>query len=458
MIKIFLLNIMLLLYIPLYALDITGQWNGFPKTDDIQLKVVFRITKTDSGYISTMDNPEQDIYGIPVTEIIFENPFLKIEVSSLQIEYTGVLRGNNIIVGNFRQSGKSHEMNLLKYARPQEPKKPYLYSSEDVIFENREDKITLAGTLTLPRKDGLLPAVILISGSGPQNRDEEVYGHKPFLILADHLTRNGIAVLRYDDRGAAGSKGDFKTATSEDFASDVEAAFDYLKSRKEIDKNKIGLIGHSEGGIIATMTAARAEDVGFIVLLASPGIRGNELILLQQELIFSAFGINNGVIQRRRKVNKGAYDIVIYTNDKEILRRNLTEYFKRSFNELPKTERPIDVEKNIEQRVNQLLSPWWKFFLGYDPSLILKNIKCPVLVLNGGKDLQVPPKENLEAIRKGFKKGKNKKVTIKELPGLNHLFQEAETGSLSEYYRIEQTFSPAALKEISDWIKEQTGF
>jgi uncharacterized protein len=458
--KIFLvIFLIILISSSLKAQDITGQWNSLLKTDEVQLNVVFRIAKIDTGYTSALDSPDKNVYGIPATSVDFENPYLKIEVSSLQIIYTGVLSDKNFIVGTFRQSGKSYGMNLLRYARPQEPAKPYPYYSEDITFVNTKDKITLAGTLTLPGKEGLFPAVILISGSGPQNRDEELYGHKPFLVLADHLTKNGIAVLRFDDRGTAKSKGDFQTATSEDFAKDVEAALIYLKTRKEIDKNKIGLIGHSEGGIIAPMVAARSKDVGFIVLLAAPGIQGIELMLIQQELVFKAYGLNNGVVQRKKEVSKGAFEIIINSNnnDKEILRSDLTEYFKKSLSELPKTERPLDLEKNIDQRVNQLLTPWWLFFLKYDPSIILKDIKCPVLALNGEKDLQVPPKENLGAIKQGLEKGNNKKITIKELPGLNHLFQECKTGSTAEYYGIEQTFSPKTLNEISNWIKEQIG-
>ena len=458
MIKIFLIFLLTILSnTALKAQDIAGQWNGLPKADGMELRVIFRITKTNNIYISTMDIPDQDAYVIPVTKVTFENPFLKIEVNSLQIEYTGELRDKNIIVGNFRRSGKSYGMNLLRYVRPQEPVKPYPYYYEDITFENKKDKITLAGTLTLPKKEGLFPAVILISGSGPQNRDEELYGHKTFLVLADHLTKNGIAVLRYDDRGIGQSKGNFNNATSEDFAKDAEAALSYLKSRKEIDKKKIGLIGHSEGGIIAPMVAANSENVSFIVLLAAPGIQGSELILLQQELVFNTYGLNDGVVQRRKKINKGAYDLIINTKEKEALKSNLTEYFKKAYKELPKTERPLDEEKNIDQRVNRLLEPWWLFFLKYNPSIILKDVRCPVLALNGEKDLQVPPKINLEAIRQGLEKGNNKKVIIKELPGLNHLFQECKTGSTSEYYGIEQTFSPKALNEISSWIKEQTG-
>ena len=277
------------------------------------MRVVFNIVKTDKGYSSTMDSPDQGAKGIPVTFTNFENSVLKIEISNAKIEYTGTLDKENNFIGNFKQGGQSFPMNLSKekvekekFVRPQEPTKPYPYYSEDVIFENKKDKITLAGTLTLPTKEGNYPVVVLITGSGPQNRDEELLGHKPFLVLADYLTKNGIAVLRFDDRGIGESQGDFKTATSLDFASDVESAVNYLQTRKEINKKKIGLIGHSEGGIIAPMVAAKSKDIDFIVLLAGTGIPGGELMLLQKELIERASGANEADIQKGQMTNKGS--------------------------------------------------------------------------------------------------------------------------------------------------------
>ncbi|HUH45644.1 MAG TPA: alpha/beta hydrolase, partial [Arenibacter sp.] len=237
--------------------DISGAWNGVLKVQGIQLRLVFNIDKTANGYIATMDSPDQGTNGIPVTTTSFDNSLLKISIASAGIEYEGVLDQDHIINGNFRQAGQSFPLSLSKSekveksVRPQEPIKPYPYYEEEIYFENREDAVKLSGTLTLPRKDGFFPAVILISGSGPQNRDEELMGHKPFLVLSDYLTKNGIAVLRYDDRGVGASTGDFKTATSLDFSKDAEAGVQYLKTRKEIDTKKIGLIGHSEGGLIA---------------------------------------------------------------------------------------------------------------------------------------------------------------------------------------------------------------
>jgi pimeloyl-ACP methyl ester carboxylesterase len=445
------------------AQDITGQWNGILQVSGIQLRVVFNITKSDTGYSSTMDSPDQGAKGIPVTSTIFENPKLVLEVSGAGIEYEGELK-EGIIAGTFRQSGQSFALDLkresivkAKLIRLQEPVKPYPYTSEAVSFKNEKANIKLAGTLTFPAKEGNSPAVILITGSGPQNRDEELMGHKPFLVLSDYLTRNGIAVLRYDDRGTDESKGDFKTANSADFATDVEAAIAYLKTRKEINKKKIGLIGHSEGGLIAPMVASKSKDVSFIVLLAGPGIRGSQLLLLQQELIGRASGVPESDLQKSKEINSAVFDMVIKTTNTEKLRSELTEFLtqksKESADSLKAGEKNDSVM--IRAQVDQITSPWMLYFLRYDPAPALLKVKCPVLALNGEKDLQVPPKENLSAIKASLLKGGNKNVITIELPNLNHLFQECKTGLPVEYAQIEQTLSPAALDIISKWIKQR---
>ena len=453
-----------LISLSIYAQDISGKWNGILKVQGIQLRLVFNITQTEEGYSSTMDSPDQGAKGIPVTSINYENQILKLEISNAGIQYEGTLDKENVFIGTFKQAGQSFPLNLTKeklekekVIRPQEPIKPYSYYSEKVKFENTKDNIVLAGTLTLPKKKGVFPAVILISGSGPQNRNEELLGHKPFLVLADHLTKNGIAVLRFDDRGIAESTGDFQIATSLDFARDVEFAIKYLQTRKEINKNQIGLVGHSEGGIIAPIVAAEFEDINFIVLLAGTGIRGNQLLLLQQELIGKASGINDTELQKAKVINKGAFDIVLKSNNTDSLKRELTDYIKQALKDNPGSEKPEGMSEDdyVKLQVNQLTSPWMQFFIKYDPSIILEKVKCPVLAINGAKDLQVSPKVNLDAIKKALEKGGNKNVTTKELPNLNHLFQECETGLPSEYVTIEQTFSPIALDEITKWILKQ---
>jgi pimeloyl-ACP methyl ester carboxylesterase len=341
--------------------------------------------------------------------------------------------------------------------RPQEPVKPYPYHEEEVSFENAEAGITLAGTLTLPKKDGSFPAVVLISGSGAQNRDEELMGHKPFLVIADYLTRNGIAVLRFDDRGTAASTGDFKTATSVDFSKDVEAAVRYLQTRKEINRKKIGLIGHSEGGIIAPMLASRSKDVAFIVLLAGTGVQGDRLLLSQQEAIYTASGMNEAEWETVKAINEKAFAMVIRSTDTVQLKTDLTEYLKQVLKDHP-SQKPqgVSEEQFIQLSVTQITHPWMIHFIKYHPAPALEKTKCPVLALNGKKDLQVPAKENLEAIQTALTKGGNKQVTTKEIPGLNHLFQECTTGLPAEYATIEQTFSPVALEDILQWINLQT--
>ena len=449
----------------IFAQDITGQWNGALKVQGTQLRLVFNVTKTDDGIRATMDSPDQGAKGIPTTTTSFKNSVLRITIENAKIEYEGALSKDNIIVGTFKQGGQSFPMNLSKEViekekliRPQEPTKPYSYFSEDITFENKKAGIILAGTLTFPKKEGVFPVVILISGSGPQNRDEELLGHKPFLVLSDYLTKNGIAVLRYDDRGTALSTGDFKTATSADFATDVESAITYIKTRKEINKKKIGLMGHSEGGLIAPMVASKSKDVAFIVLLAGTGIQGDQILLLQQRLIGKASGVSDEDLQKNELINKKAFDIVNKSNSIEQLNIDLTSFIKQSLVENKNAERPKGMSEDdfVKLQVNQIANPWMQYFIKYNPAPTLEKVKCPVLAINGAKDLQVPPKENLGAINKALTKGGNKKVTTKEFSNLNHLFQECKTGSPDEYATIEQTFSPAAMTDILKWIQLQT--
>jgi dienelactone hydrolase len=436
--------------------EITGQWNGVLKVPDAQLRVVFNVSKSEKGYSSTMDSPDQGAKGIPVMTTSFENSILKLQIPAASISYEGTLNKENIIVGNFVQRGQSFAMNMARgiiekkvVIRPQEPQAPYSYYTEEVTFENKTDKNILAGTLSLPQKEGHFPAVILISGSGMQNSDEELVGHKPFLVLADYLTKKGIAVLRFDDRGVAKSTGDFKKATTMDFAKDVQAGVDYLLSRKEIDKNKIGLIGHSEGGVIAPIVAGNSKDLDFIVLLAGTGIRGDKLMLLQKEKIERQMGVPESEIQKGQEIFKGAYDLVVASSENDTnLNTKINNYFKLQFGDKMS-------EAQISGLTAQITSPWMVNFLKFNPSTALEKVKCPVLAINGDKDLQVPADVNINAIKNALAKGGNKKATAKIIPNLNHLFQECKTGSPDEYATIEQTFSPIALEELSKWIMVQ---
>jgi pimeloyl-ACP methyl ester carboxylesterase len=440
----------------MHGQDITGHWNGRLKVQGTQLRLVFNITKIDNVVSATMDSPDQGVKGIPTTTTGFENATLKITIANAKIEYEGTLGKDNIIVGTFKQGGQSFPMNLSKeiiekekLVRPQEPIKPYSYYSEDITFENKKAGIHLAGTLTLPKKDGVFPAVILISGSGPQNRDEELLGHKPFLVLSDFLTKNGIAVLRFDDRGTGKSTGYFKGATTFDFAKDVEYAIEYLQKRKEINKNKIGLIGHSEGGIIAPIIASENENIDFIVLMAGAALRGDKLLLLQKYKIETQMGIHKQLVENNQQIFAGAYEIILNQRiENELVSDTLSKYFTSKYG----TALP---DKQKTALINQLSSPWMLNFIRLDPIVYLSKVNCPVLAINGSMDLQVPSKENLEIIEDNFRKNKNTSVKVKELKNLNHLFQECTTGSISEYGQIEQTIAPIALKEILNWINLQ---
>ncbi|MEZ4968434.1 MAG: alpha/beta fold hydrolase [Flavobacteriaceae bacterium] len=447
-----------------FGQDITGQWNGLLNIPGSPLRLAINITKTDQGYTSTLDSPDQGAFGIPVDTTLFKGSTLKLTVINLGIQYKGEF-ADNTLKGTFIQGGMTLPLNFSRdkiekttVKRPQEPNKPYPYLAEDVTFQNVEANISLAGTLTMPKKEGKYPAVVLITGSGPQDRNEEIVGHKPFLVISDYLTKNGIAVLRFDDRGIGQSTGDFASATSVDFASDVKSAVAYLKARKEIDVTKIGLVGHSEGGLIAPMVAAESKDIDFIVLMAGPGISGDKLLSLQGKLIEKASGISEAKIKRSGEIRDKMIAKTIASKDINTLKAELRTYLIEEFqNTESKALLPqgITEEQFISMQINFMATPWMVNFLRHDPATVLEKVDCAVLAINGEKDLQVPPKENLTAIDYTLKKQGNKKVTVMEFPNVNHLFQESETGTPNEYGAIEQTVSPIVLTEMTNWILKQ---
>lgn len=343
-----------------------------------------------------------------------------------------------------------------KLNRLQTPEAPFSYNIEEVSFQNTQDSISLAGTLTFPKTGIDFPTVILISGSGPQDRNEEIFEHKPFWVLADYLTKNGIAVLRYDDRGVGESTGDFSKGTSADFGRDVVAAINYLKSRKDINSKKIGLIGHSEGGVIAPMVASQNKDIAFVVSLAGVMIPGSELLLLQKEMQLRAMGSSEAFILKEIGFDKGIMNTVI-TSDSNSLKINLEKYTTEYFKENPKfaSEHGLTEEYYKTIIVNSYSNPWISYFIKYDPKESLENINCPLLALNGEKDLQVPAKENLGVLQAIMDTDASKDFTLKSYPDLNHLFQECKTGTVQEYGQIEQTISPEVINDIAQWINTQ---
>lgn len=442
-------------------------WEGKLKiTAVVTLRLVLKPFKNDDGSLGAhLDSPDQGAKNIPASLFSMTEDSLKFEVKNIGARYSGkIYKDSSLIKGTFKQGTLDLPLELKKVdkvvelIRPQNPKKPYPYNEEEVVVENKTAKITLAGTLTTPKGAGPFPAVVMVTGSGPQDRDESLMNHKPFLVISDHLTRNGIAVLRCDDRGIGKSKGNFSTATTEDFATDAEAGVEFLKTRKEINSKKIGVIGHSEGGLIAPIVAVSSKDVAYIVMLAGPGLPGKDILLMQERLISKVSGEKDDQIDKMILLNGKIFDAILNEPDNAAADKKIKAIYEESYNTLTAEEKKIaDSQKaTIEMNMKQLTTPWFRYFMKYDPRPTLENVTVPVLALNGGNDLQVPPKEDLAEIEKALKSGGNKNFITVELPGLNHLFQHSKTGAVSEYGQIEETFSPEALKIISDWILQIT--
>ena len=438
--------------------SVEGVWQAALEANGLRLRFQLHVTHDDQKQlVAALDSPDQAISGLPAVRVSQKINVFHFEIPVVQGVYEGTLNGaKSVITGTWTQGGITRNLTfqrsdqLLELVRPQNPKKPYPYRVEEVSFTNPKAQISLAGTLTLPSGTGPFPAAILIAGSGPQDRDENVAGHRSFLVLADLLTRKGMAVLRYDKRGIGKSTGNYDQATTEDFASDAEAALNYLKSRKEINARKIGLIGHSEGGLIAPMITSRSSDLGWIVLLAAPGLKGEQVMLLQSELILKAAGFDDDHIAKAQDFSLQSYALARKEKDPEVLETKLTDLVDSTgmSTTLPPT--------TIKPQARMMTSPWFRFFLDYDPIPALKKTQCPVLALNGDKDLQIASRENLEQIQKALQEGGNKDFQTHELAGLNHLFQHAPTGSPTEYGGIQETFAPEALTYISDWILKHT--
>lgn len=447
--------------------SVEGIWQGLLKAGSLELRVVFKIKAAEDGALeATLDSPDQGATNIPVDEVRVENGRLSLKIEQLRLSYEGQINeAGTEIQGQLTQAGMTFPLDLKRVEkapeirRPQEPKKPYPYDEEEVVYTNPQDGVKLAATLTLPRTEGPHPAVVLISGSGAQDRNETVFAHRPFLVLADYLTRRGIAVLRADDRGVGGSTGNISEATSENFALDALAGVAYLKGRKEIDPRHIGLIGHSEGGIIAPIAAVKSRDVAFIVMMAGTGLTGEEILYRQAALIARAEGAPEEKIEENRRIQERIFAVLKQAKDLETAKKKLRALVPKTLDMMSEQEKKAipDPEKLIQTQMERLLSPWFRHFLTYDPRPTLRKVRCPVLAINGSLDLQVPARENLSAIEKALKEGGNTDVTIKEFPGLNHLFQTAKTGSPSEYGKIEETISPGVLKYIADWILARCG-
>ncbi len=433
--------------------DIDGAWMGTLDAGAIKLRVVFHIANTADGLTATMDSLDQGMKAFAMTSVSRDGTTLKIDSKQLDGTFSGKIAADkSSIDGTWTQHGGAMPLVLkpvkdqaeLELKRPQNPVKPYPYHDEDVSYDNKAQNVTLAATLTIPQGKGPFPGVLLITGSGPQDRDEALLGHQPFLVLSDYLTRHGIAVLRADDRGVGKSTGVFAKGTTADFATDAEAGVAYLKTRPEIDPHKIGLVGHSEGGLIAPMVAARNKDVAFIVMMAGTGVPGDQILPAQGEAIEVANGKSPEEAAKNAAKEKEMLTLVETEKDDAALQKELKE---KMAGEVP--------EAQIGLQISQITSVWFRYFLTYDPATALRKVTCPVLAINGSLDKQVLPDQNLPAIRKALAASGNQHVEVDELPGLNHLFQTAKTGSPAEYSQIEETMSPVALDKMATWILKQ---
>ncbi len=442
--------------------DIEGIWMAAPEKPGAPAPpVIFRIAINADGLPRAyMESPDQ-LNRTLMNNVTLENDNLHIDAKSIGGAYEGQIQADGTTIkGNWSQAGRLFPLMLKRMDklprpnRPQEPKRPYPYDDEEVVYKNSRAAVKLVGTLTLPRTGGPFPAVLLIGGSGTDDRDNG-FSHKTFLVLADYLTSRGIATLRADKRGVWKSTGDFYSATTEDFASDALAGVAYLKTRKEIDPAQIGIVGHSEGAMIAPMLTARSPDVAFIVMMAGAGVPLDKLLVTQNCLYAQADGANEQKITLLRDWYERYYAIAIGEKDDALAEKRIRKMYAELTVEQKKM---LDwSETKLNDEIKRVLSPWWRYLLAFDPKVFLIKVKCPVLAINGQKDLQVAPDENLQGIEQALKAGGNQNYLIKKLPGLNHLFQTAETGAESEYAKIEETFAPFAMKTVVDWILSQTG-
>jgi pimeloyl-ACP methyl ester carboxylesterase len=403
-------------------------------------------------------------YGDPWKEDVvqgYTRVRVPVEFERGMLDMRIVFDGEGLVAGFFHVAhseppAEGAEAKAEPTGRPQEPRRPLPYGEEEVSY--RSGDVELAGTLTMPPGEGPHPAALLISGSGPQNRDEEVMGHRPFLVLSDHLTRAGIAVLRVDDRGVGGSSGDLSGSTSADLAEDALAGVRFLRARKEIDDGSVGVVGHSEGGMIGPLAATLSNDVAFVVMLAGTGVPGDEVLVRQMELILRSAGAEGQKIESILASQRKLLDLVLEDAEYDAVLEQMRKLTALQIESVTGSEpAPDDLEEALRTETNSLMSPWFRSFLSHDPEGTLKKVKVPVLALFGELDLQVEPGQNMPKVEGALMAAGNADFTVKTLPGLNHLFQKAKTGAVGEYATIEETMNPAALEAVSGWILERFG-
>jgi pimeloyl-ACP methyl ester carboxylesterase len=441
-----------------------GTWQGSLQAGGVKLRMGLHVAKDEKGeYSSKLDSIDQSVMGIPVKTTTIEGNRIKLAIPAIAGTYDGTLSADSSeITGTLTQGGAALPLAMKRVEkiegakRPQNPKPPFPYQAVDVGYPS--GSVKLAGTLTIPAGAGPFPAAIMITGSGPQDRDEALMQHKPFWVIADHLSRRGVAVLRLDDRGVGGSTGNSTRATLEDFANDVLAGVAFLKERKEIDGKHIGVIGHSEGGVVGPFAAAKSSDIGFVVMLGGTGVDGQNVLYAQAAAIARASGAPEPAIAQNRELQKMFFDVFRAEADEKAAAATLWANWVKIKAGMPEAQRKIadSTDGTMRSQIAQFNSPEMRSFLFHDPAAVLRKLKMPVLALNGSRDVQVLPEQNLPAIVQALAAGGNGDFTVTELPGLNHLFQHCRLCTPNEYGEIEETFAPEALEIVSEWILRHT--
>lgn len=439
-----------------YSQEIVGSWQGELEVQGMKIPLIFNITAEGSNFKSTMDSPKQGAKGIPVTKTTFSNNELFLEAINMNVTYKGTFQ-NDKIEGLFIQNKIELPLILTKVTdttafiqrRPQTPKAPFDYPTEEVRFENPTDKNTLAGTISIPKNKKDFPIIIMITGSGSQDRNEEIFGHKPFAVIADDFAKKGIATLRIDDRGVGESSKGNDNPTTANYATDINAAVEFLAKK---GYNNIGLLGHSEGGMIAPMVATSNKKVKFIISMAGPGIAIDQLMAMQIEKGGQLAGENPEKLKLDVEISKKTFQFIknYKGNDlkSELEKMYLIDFQKYPDSIMPKENIAIEAKNESEKFTNK----WLLYFISFDPADYISKLKIPVLAINGNLDFQVDSKSNLNGFEKNLTKARNKNFKIVEMSGMNHLFQECTTGFVTEYGEIEQTISPKVLLEMSDWV------
>jgi len=441
---------------------VVGPWHGAIEVASVTLTIRVVFTDTDGTLGATIDIPQQGATGVPLRAVTVDGPAVRFELPAGQTVavFDGTREGDRI-AGRFTQGPAAGTFHLQRGDAPPPAPRPDLpYRAEDVTFTN--GSVTLAGTLTVPPGDGPFPAVVLITGSGPQNRDEELFGFKVFGVIADHLTRQGIAVLRYDDRGVGQSSGGNSDPTTEDFAGDALAGLSLVAARPEIDGSRVGLFGHSEGAIVAAIAAARSTDVAFIVMMAGTATPGEEVLRRQAADLARAGGATDAQVARILEAHRAMLAAIREGAGAAEIERTTRALADAQIDALPEVQRSkipdrgAYVDRIVPQQMAALQGRWMKFFIDFDPATALAKVRCPVLALFGGKDLQVPESVNRPPLETALAAGGNTKVTVKTYAGANHLFITAVTGSPAEYSTLEKTFVPGFLDDVTAWIRAVT--